>query len=82
MIEEQIITIKVLHATCSRCGHKWDLKRGVVPKTCAKCHSPYWNEPRKYRTKALLELEAARAKAEQQPQDTPAVDDDHGQAGL
>jgi hypothetical protein len=48
MIEEEIITVKVLHATCGRCGYKWDLKRGI-PKHCPHCNSPYWNAERKHK---------------------------------
>ena len=57
MIEEEVITIKVLHATCGRCGHRWDLKRTdadgklLIPKTCPSCHSPYWNAERKRKPK-------------------------------
>lgn len=49
MIEEEKIVITVLHASCGRCGHRWDLKRGVVPKTCPQCHSRYWNAARKHK---------------------------------
>ncbi len=69
MITEEKITIIVLHAECGRCGHKWDLKRGVVPKTCPVCHSPYWNKERVHAphviaSKALREtIEAQREAA-------------------
>lgn len=32
---------------CGRCDYKW-LPRGAnPPKACPKCHSPYWDSPRK-----------------------------------
>ncbi len=34
---------------CQRCGHRWVSKRvknrGIKPKVCAKCRSPYWDLP-------------------------------------
>lgn len=37
--------ISMFEHTCLRCGHVWpsELAR---PKSCAKCHSPYWHLPR------------------------------------
>ena len=36
--------------TCSRCGHKWYLRKPENPRFCPKCKSQYWNsgesEPR------------------------------------
>ncbi len=49
MIESEKITVEVLHATCGRCGHKWDLKRGRIPVKCPACYSPYWNAVRKHK---------------------------------
>ena len=34
---------------CNRCGGKWVPREGEIPARCAKCNSPYWNKPRKYR---------------------------------
>lgn len=31
---------------CQRCGNTW-IPRTENPKNCPKCHSPYWNKPRK-----------------------------------
>ena len=71
MIERETITIEVLHATCGRCGYKWDLKRGRIPKNCPHCNSPYWNAERKHKPHepraakppkpTAEEIEAARA---------------------
>ncbi len=47
--ETKTITIEVVTATCGRCGYKWELKRGIVPKLCARCKSPYWNAERKHK---------------------------------
>jgi rubrerythrin len=33
-------------AKCLRCGYTWTL-RTEHPKECPKCHSPYWNKPRR-----------------------------------
>lgn len=37
---------------CLRCGHEWWPRTNNNPKQCAnpKCHSPYWNRPRKQKT--------------------------------
>lgn len=32
--------------SCERCGHTWLQRKEDLPKTCAKCKSPYWNKPR------------------------------------
>jgi len=39
-------TIRVPQVECLRCGHRWTPTCGI-PKVCAKCHSAYWNTPRK-----------------------------------
>lgn len=31
---------------CLRCQYRW-VGRKHTPKSCAKCHSPYWNLPRR-----------------------------------
>ena len=37
-----------LELTCERCGYHWHNWRGKAPKSCARCKSKYWNEPRVY----------------------------------
>ena len=32
--------------TCLRCGHTWLVTRDQLPRTCARCRSPYWDRPR------------------------------------
>jgi len=38
---------------CKRCGHIWrnrarsDRRARILPRACPKCHSMYWDEPRK-----------------------------------
>jgi predicted Zn-ribbon and HTH transcriptional regulator len=32
--------------TCLRCGHQW-MPAVPQPKSCPRCKSYYWNEPRK-----------------------------------
>jgi predicted Zn-ribbon and HTH transcriptional regulator len=39
--------IKLTTLKCKRCGHKWIPRQTKLPKTCPKCHSPYWNTARK-----------------------------------
>ena len=42
--------IKIDGFRCERCGHEWIPRRNspyrTNPKTCPKCKSAYWNEPR------------------------------------
>ena len=38
--------IKLPTLKCLRCGHSWIPRRPVLPKTCPKCISTYWNRPR------------------------------------
>jgi hypothetical protein len=33
---------QVFQSICSRCGHKWQSRRGK-PLRCARCKSPYWD---------------------------------------
>ncbi len=43
------IPITVLGYRCERCNHEW-IPRGErieEPRLCPKCHSPWWNKPRK-----------------------------------
>ena len=35
------------HKKCLRCQHEWFARRDGEPLMCPKCHSPYWNTPRK-----------------------------------
>ena len=47
---ERIIKIKVLY--CERCNHEWvPHNMAQKPKVCPKCKSPYWDIPRRKRTK-------------------------------
>ncbi len=32
---------------CERCGHEWAPRTKEQPRVCPKCHSPYWDKPRK-----------------------------------
>lgn len=32
---------------CLRCGHRWPQRQEKPPKQCPRCHSPYWNRPRR-----------------------------------
>lgn len=41
--------LDALHRVCLRCGHEWNLLTATEPKCCPKCHSAYWNTPRKER---------------------------------
>ncbi len=44
--------VKITGNKCYRCGHEWkpeDVE--VKPRTCPKCKSPYWDIPRKNKTK-------------------------------
>jgi death on curing protein len=41
---------------CFRCYHTWKRRRDILPKSCPnpKCHSPYWNKPRKNISKVFV----------------------------
>ena len=41
--------IKVDAFKCERCNHVWCPRsdKKDIPKTCPKCHSPYWDTPRR-----------------------------------
>jgi len=46
-------TITITGYLCDRCGHQW-VPRGdpeQKPLVCPKCKSPYWNVPRKIKTR-------------------------------
>lgn len=38
--------VKRFSLVCLRCGHMWK-SAGKNPTVCSKCHSPYWDQPRK-----------------------------------
>ena len=46
--------IQVSACRCERCNHEWVPKRNTMelPKVCPKCKNPYWNVPKRDRTKA------------------------------
>lgn len=42
------VPITVMGYRCERCSHEWIPKNSETePSVCPKCHSPYWNKPRK-----------------------------------
>jgi DNA-directed RNA polymerase subunit RPC12/RpoP len=41
------IPITVMGYRCERCDHEWIPNSDREPQVCPKCHSPYWNRPRK-----------------------------------
>ena len=43
------VPITVMGYKCERCGHEWIPRNGQQgdPRVCPKCHSPYWNSPRR-----------------------------------
>ncbi len=47
---------------CLRCGHGWIPRSEKKPLNCPRCHSPYWNVPRKAREPAKEPSPAAEAK--------------------
>jgi hypothetical protein len=54
---------------CDRCGYTWKLRgERSEPKVCAKCHSAYWNEPRKRKKKdAIKGISGSRGSSVKQP---------------
>ena len=55
------VPITVMGFLCERCGHEWIPKQlQKEPSVCPKCHSPYWNRPRK----AMMTYEDFRKKIE------------------
>ena len=54
------IPITVMGYRCERCGHEWVPNGGKEPRVCPKCHSPYWNTPR--RMNAMMTYENFRDK--------------------
>jgi hypothetical protein len=42
------VPITVMGCRCERCGYEWIPREiDAEPRVCPKCHSPYWNLPRK-----------------------------------
>lgn len=43
------VPITVMGFRCDRCGHEWIPRGGSEeePRLCPKCHSAYWNVPKK-----------------------------------
>jgi len=41
------IKIMIEGYQCERCEHKWIARSKKEPVVCPKCHSPYWNKPKK-----------------------------------
>jgi hypothetical protein len=39
--------VKIDGWKCERCNHVWPKTKDLKPRVCAKCHSPYWDRPRK-----------------------------------
>lgn len=37
---------------CLRCSHSWLARKYTPPIQCPRCHSPYWQLPRKSKTQA------------------------------
>jgi len=54
------VPITVMGFRCDRCGHEWIPRGGSEeePRLCPKCHSAYWNVPKK----AKMDYEDFRAK--------------------
>jgi hypothetical protein len=56
------VPITVMGLRCDRCEHEW-IPRGASeeePRLCPKCHSAYWNVPKKTK----MDYEAFKAKVE------------------
>jgi DNA-directed RNA polymerase subunit RPC12/RpoP len=49
---------------CLRCGYRWTPYAGKRPKRCARCQSPYWDQPR---TRGVAETDAPREAPDQPP---------------
>jgi DNA-directed RNA polymerase subunit RPC12/RpoP len=41
------VPITMMGFRCERCGHEWIPNGDKEPRVCPKCHSPYWNRPKK-----------------------------------
>ncbi|HEX8248994.1 MAG TPA: zinc ribbon domain-containing protein [Pyrinomonadaceae bacterium] len=61
---------KTGHSFCERCGHSWTVRQKYngnnyyrkEPKSCAKCKSKVWNQPRVYAGKYISGTMAKRFK--------------------
>lgn len=42
-------SVQSTRCTCTRCGHVWVVRGEQLPRTCARCRSPYWDRPRQRR---------------------------------
>ena len=40
-------TPDLLTRVCLRCGHRWIARQPEPPKQCPRCHSPYYQRPRR-----------------------------------
>jgi hypothetical protein len=48
---------------CERCGYNWTTKdKSIAPRSCAKCKSKVWNQPRVYAGKYISGTLAKRFK--------------------
>ena len=47
---------------CERCGYSWTTYYQREPKSCAKCKSKYWNQPRVYSGKYVQATICQRTK--------------------
>lgn len=45
---------------CHRCGHKWFLRKAMLPRVCPNCKSPYWKTGSEYKMELDLDVEKAR----------------------
>ncbi|MHA1827128.1 MAG: hypothetical protein ACTSX6_00620 [Candidatus Heimdallarchaeaceae archaeon] len=46
------VQLKVWGYHCERCGHEWIPRiKTQEPIICPKCKSPYWNKPKKNKSK-------------------------------
>lgn len=46
------IQLAVMGYRCERCAWEWVPRRAVAPKVCPKCHSPWWDTPRRAASEA------------------------------
>ena len=47
------IIIKLKGYECERCNHKWIPRSKETPVICPECKSPYWNKPKKHKSKKI-----------------------------
>lgn len=46
------VNITVKGYKCERCNYQWIPRKAAEhPKVCPRCKSPYWDKPRKAKTK-------------------------------